>query len=61
MHRALAARLPRDIGIFGASFLQRQADKLAAALNPGPIIELIFHLVRASSDANPRGPQRHPM
>ena len=42
-HRSLAARLPGDVHIFGARFLQGQSDKLAAPLDPGPIIEFVTH------------------
>ncbi len=46
-HRTLAAGLPRDIDIFGAGLLQGQANKFAASLDPGPIIELIPHAARS--------------
>src|SRR5215813_3919078 len=46
--RVLAAGPPCNIGIFGAGFLQSQADKFAAPLYPGPVIELIRHLPRFS-------------
>ena len=61
LHLALTARLPCNIGVVGARFLEGEPHKLAAALNPGPIVELILHLVRASCDANPRLLQRHLM
>src|SRR5262249_50864066 len=47
-HCLLAAGPPCNIGIFGAGFLQSQADKFAAPLYPGPVIELIRHLPRFS-------------
>ena len=43
-HRAFSAGPSGDIDIFGASLFQRQADELAAPLNPVPVIELIAHI-----------------
>src|SRR5205823_1899446 len=40
--RAIAA-LARDIDVIGACLLQSEADEFAAALDAGPVIELVAH------------------
>src|SRR5271169_4423045 len=42
-HLALPTRRPGDIDIVGPSLLERQADELAAPLDPVPVIELVPH------------------
>src|SRR5262249_28461172 len=42
-HHTLSTRLSRDIDIVGCGLFERQPDEFAAALDPGPVIELVTH------------------
>src|SRR5262249_16125818 len=42
-NHTLSTRLSRDIDIVGCGICERQPDELAAALDPGPVIELVSH------------------
>ena len=44
---------PRDIDVVGPALLQRQADKLAAALDFRPVVKLVAHRI-ASASGNAR-------
>ena len=52
-HAGSAARLARDIAIARARLLERQPNELAAALNGGPVIELVDHLISGTETPAP--------
>lgn len=52
LHRRDAAGVARDVDVFGAGFLQREAHEFTAPLDRRPVIELISHC-RSFSRAGP--------
>src|SRR5262249_38898722 len=56
-HRLLPTRLPCDVDISGAGLFQRQTDKLAAPLDPRPVIKLVSHIRPSSLTTRDRRPR----